>query len=453
MVENKIKNARIKLLKKSTNLQFFGICSYKFNWVAEDLPDTAEGYVAFNPETDECEAEPIIHINKNMLMKDDYDHNNLIILIMHELFHVLYKHGKRGRNHHHKVISNLAADHIVDSDIKKIIDDNADQDLKPYQNRYNIIPEVTRHFGGKTPTYEEVYDYLVNSIPQIKITPHQNGVNGTEGNTQPTPGQSFNVDINGKEYTITINQNPTASESKEIENFISEARSTQDALKQKGIGSSKLNTIIDELLKVEVPWEQILDKALKNAISIKPDDRSWKRLNKHFMPLNINLPGSATSTEPDSINKLIIALDTSASVSKTELKKFANVISESSQYFKKIVILVHDTVIHVEKHFDSDNSIEITDFITKNITGGGGTSHKPVFDRISKIHDNGHDYWDWDNEDEISMVILLTDGYSDIHYIYKKYEWTKKVPISIILSSDWSQNFDYNTFDLIHIND
>jgi len=117
------------------------------------------------------------------------------------------------------------------------------------------------------------------------------------------------------------------------------------------------------------------------------------------------------------------------------------------KYFKTIILLVHDTTIHQRKEFNKDNIGDFYNFITKTgYHGRGGTSHRCVFDEVQT------EYWDKD-KDDLSMVMSLTDMYSDIESTYRKYEWIKNnIPLVFIITQDGSMlNFDQSFGNITQI--
>ncbi len=242
------------------------------------------------------------------------------------------------------------------------------------------------------------------------------------------------------------NGKQTEEEIEDGEKFISEARAILEDMKKKGNISGKISQYLSQLLKVEIPWEELVEKSIKTNTIMKPDDRSWRSLNKFYQPHGIHLPGYSLSESNEGIGTLIICVDRSGSINKKELKQFSYIIEQSMKYFKVIKVLIHDIKIHQEKEFNIDNIIEFYKFIkTEGYKGGGGTSHKYVFEKIQTI-------WEED-PNEISMCISLTDMYSDIKELYKKQEFIKNnLPfVFIITSSGQKINIDKDFGEITQI--
>lgn len=424
-----IKRARLKFF--TNELIFFGMMANKFIWEIEPLPENIEGYVEFNLKDPSKLESGVIHINELYVSKEDYTYNNLVFIICHELLHILNKHGLR-RNDREFRIWNIACDHLIEVFLRKL-----DHIIKPYNNQYNIIEELYNH--KREVTAEFAYDWIMK--------------NQSKFNIKSTGEKSISVSYDNQknEYTVILNLGGVQSEIIEDEStvsiltdqMVSEARAIFENLKNKGNSSGALVEYLNKILKVEIPWETLLEKAIKTNVVMKPDDRSWSSLNKYFIPHNITLPGYYMIEDKDGVGTLIIGTDTSGSISTKNLKKFSYVIEKSMRYFKTIKLITHDVEIHQEKEFNRDNISEFYKFIAKEgYKGRGGTSHKHLFDKIKKL-------WDED-KDDLSMVISLTDSASDIESIYKSYEFIKNnLPLVFIVPPDGRiMNLD-NTFGTI----
>jgi len=450
-INAKIKQARIKLFRRDIGLSFFGAMGYKFDWSIEDMPDSMEGFVLFDKKN-LCKSEDgIIHVNKNFVGKDDYTHDNLIALIIHEQLHILRKDGVRRGSRTHKLWC-IAADHCTDRDLKEICE-KTKSGVVPYQNRYNVINDL--HAQQPKCTVEQAYDWINKNDNRFTITmnPENSSGNSPGGMTvkDDKTGEEWQVNLQtgGQDQSKTLSPDDKIKIQQITNNFISQARARYETMKSKGAIASGATDYLDNLLKVEIPWETLLEKAIKTNTVMKPDDRSWRKLNKFFQPHGITLPGYCWTEDEEGVGILIITADSSGSISKTNLKQFSSVIYQSMRYFEKIMLIVHDVNIHQEKTFTKDNIAQFYSFIkTEGFKGRGGTSHAPAFNKIEELwNDNAF-------KNDLSMVISLTDGYSDLESIVKKYKWLKSdVPLVLTITGSWNHDFaDMDNISLIHIN-
>lgn len=424
--EQILKKAKIKLFRKDFGLNLFGNILYKFHVACVEYGPEAEGFVKLNE--DYTQFDGTIYANKYYIEKEDYNHDNLIFLVMHEMLHILDRDNLRRKNRD-PYLWNLAGDHCIDRTIREMV-----PNIKPYNDQYNVINEL--HKENPKCTKEQAYKWIYDrkdkfqkKVIKVNMT---NGPGGKLSVTQITmpDGQVINV-TNDLE---AMDGNKIDNETKaHIENFISEVRALNEINKKKSIGSGNgaFQDFIDNLLKIEIPWDELLDKSIKKHVIMRPDSRSWHQLNKFYAPHNITLPGLTYSEEKDGVGTLIICCDDSGSISKKDLERFSYVIAESFKYYQRIILLVHSYDLVGEPNIFT-NKIEFLSFI-KNIgfKERGGTSHKDVYDWIEReIWENNGD------KDELSLVISLTDGYSDIESIYTNYKWIRSAPSVILLTQD-----------------
>ena len=111
-----IQNTKLKFFRRDFEFTLFGIMSYKYNWNIKELEDDIQGLVYLS-KSNEVENDEII-INSKFLKKDNYTHDHLIGVIIHEFLHIFHKHGKFKNKD--KELWNLACDHIIDRDCKKM---------------------------------------------------------------------------------------------------------------------------------------------------------------------------------------------------------------------------------------------------------------------------------------------------------------------------------------------
>jgi uncharacterized protein with von Willebrand factor type A (vWA) domain len=227
--------------------------------------------------------------------------------------------------------------------------------------------------------------------------------------------------------------------------FKSDARTVREGIKHKnklrGYGSSDIYEVIDKILEVKIPWEELVELAIKSNVITKTDDRTWKQLNKYYINLSLTLPGEYSyEAKGDGIGTLIICVDTSGSISPDDLKKFAHIICKSFKYFENVIVITHDFEVKQKKIFFDEN--EFLNYIMSiGFDGRGGTSHIDVFSTIDELIEGNLDIEDhYISLDDISMVISLTDCYSDLEEIindgHGDIKWLDDIPLAIVISED-----------------
>jgi len=404
--EEFIRKARLKL--SSTKYRFFGLCLYPIRIVPVEAREELEGYVNYETGTNKFENQ--IHINSKFVDRiRNYKTINMIDILLHELSHIIRKHDAR-RGSRDNDLWNVACDHVNDLSLKRL-------KLSEPAKQWNIIKEIEH--VDPIQSEEEVYNWLKNTN-RVDVGSEGEGDNRVITVYGDQSGYKIIPDLSKEEIT---------SEQKQVvEDYISQIRAIYNIEKEKGSISGELKSIFDELLRVEIPWETILDKAIKSKAVEKANRRSWKRLNKYYNSLNINLPGYVPIGNKDSLSTLIVHIDSSGSINNDDLRKAGYVIVKSSQYFERIILLIADVSIKQEVEFGKRDYNTIMDYFkTEGIKGRGGTSHKFVFEYMDKFYE--------EHSDCLSLCISITDMCSDIETVIKNVEFVKTVPLILINTS------------------
>jgi len=426
--KQKLDSARMNILI-SNQLRLFGCLIYNFdiivvdsNLIFEDNISEETKEVAKNSLTAMAliiNDKPTIIIYSHFI--EEKTSSELIFVILHEIIHILDGHNLRSVGKNNK-IHNLAADHIINIALQQDVDKKILENVSIPDDAFMI-----NSLKNKKMTLNEVYEWLLQKTKIKKIGMSLINIDGV--NIGKIELEMMTIDIDGKQYQFTNDITSLAetdsdrSKEQEINNtLLAEARAimSNDSIIGKGDSSGALLQLINKMIEVKIPWWELLKKAITNKIVPSEDNRSWRRMQKRPQALGISLPDYDQEERPAI---LILCEDQSGSISKTDIKKFANVIYQAIKFFDEIRVIKHDVGIH------SDETFKASDCLNEKILfeahGRGGTSHNLVFKRIEES---------FEEDDEISLVILLTDFDSDIEKIWSNYKWTKIIPISVCLT-------------------
>lgn len=284
-----------------------------------------------------------------------------------------------------------------DEELEKLDDEiiELDDEINP-EEEIDKLEEIS-------PTDEQIEE-LANVISSILVT-------GT---------------INGQSISAIsdVVQSSTLETKLVTEQIRSEARTAIENIMptQRGSGTGRIYEMIKKMVEVKIPWDKLLDKSICSKILPNDDSKTWARLQKRPMALNLLMAGIEDEEKPC---YLIIVCDTSGSINTSDLKKFSNIILHSAKYFDIIRVIKHDTVITADDIIESQN-LTNEDIIFK-FAGRGGTSHTQVFKKIEEMFEN--------DSLEISLVVMLTDFYSDVEQNWHKFTWPKNIPVCICLTA------------------
>jgi len=421
-----LKRARLKL--SGVKYRFFGLCLYSirvllFNNIKE-LEDI-EGCIKYDTVTDKdgnktAQYENRIMINSKIIDNDDYKILNLIDIMLHELNHILRRHDIRMGNRDSR-LWNIACDHIIDKSLKKL-------GLSSPYFMHNIIKEIEH--DNALQSEEAVYNWLVNDqqkneFSKVKIDYDDHKAHVEERFT----GNSFDVDLDLER--AQNNQELAPEQQADIESYVSQVRAIYNIEVERGNIAGNIKEEYDCVLQVKVPWETVFEKAIKTKTFEKANRRNWRKLNKFYTNLNINLPGRVNTRQDDKgIGTLLIHIDSSGSMDSKVLKKAGYIVYKSADYFEKIILIVADISIHQIKEFKKNNNNEILEYFTaEGIKGRGGTSHYHVFDYFNKYCD--------EHINDVSICISITDMASDIDSSLDKFEFWKKIPLILLSTGNY----------------
>lgn len=134
-----------------------------------------------------------------------------------------------------------------------------------------------------------------------------------------------------------------------------------------------LERLVQEVLWPRLDWRELLGRFLSERTR---DDYSWTPPNKRYVYLDVILPSLSHRKLPE----VVLALDTSGSVTDREMEQFAAEVSGILESF--------DTTIHVAycdcKLTGTDCFGRVDLPLTLSPEGGGGTDYRPVFDWIEQ---------------------------------------------------------------------
>jgi predicted metal-dependent peptidase len=299
-------------------------------------------------------------------------------LILHEIMHLSFLHLLR-RGNRAPIKWNIACDIAVN----KIIQDNnfelPEGGINPDGNQIKIFAQTIKDLDKKT--VEIIYDELKIKEIHIKI--------GMKGNGKGAQGRGFDKHMEGSQ---------TKEEKQKQENeWLNRVEEAYVGAKMRGELPAGIERLIGKLHESKVNWRSMLQRYLTSYI---PYDYTYARPNKKSI--------SAGYYMPDYIKEKIevcVGIDTSGSIGEKELNDFISEIVGLARVYQNRVdmnIICHDVDVQNDLRVTNGSIYKIKDI---KIKGGGGTSHKPIFEYINTKHKN------------CRVAVFLTDGYSDLNRV------------------------------------
>jgi len=382
--KDKIVQAKIRLRKR--NPFFSGLAQYlepqESNEVQHMGVDGENDILYYNPEWAES-------INSEVILEE----------MIHNILHKSL--GHTNEQYENSPIGDLAKDIKVDNIMTnegfgsrrngtladnainyEIFDNTANITIKDKDNKSHsfIYDNIDKGF------VEQLYGKM--SHMSVLQSPNDKKPNNSDGDGDNEPKGDH-----GKH-----SKSQTASKNKQTKKWAK--RMQQSAMQSKGIQSSELQRMLDKLSEPEVDWNDLFRDRVSGMMIT---DFTWAKPSKLFYSMGIYLPGYIRQEF-----KLLIGIDTSGSVSQKQFSKMMGEVYSIFEQHPSVVIdvLVGDTRLTDHIHLTASNK---EDILTTPITGGGGTSH--TFYK-KWIEEN-----DWNGD----VLVLMTDGYSNIQSLYPKW--------------------------------
>ena len=318
-------------------------------------------------------------------------------VVMHEVLHVLLKHIPRHTDlmKENRKLANVAMDYVVNDIIIEV--------GKKHPG-FIGLPKGCFHdpmFHGWS--VRRVYEY-------IKQEQDKGGGGGGSGNGSGRPQESFDHHDD---------ENVRDSTPDEIEKL---GKEIDEAIHQGGILAGKFGAkiprVIKDLMQPDIDWREVLQDFWSSHVRGK-DEFTWRRFNKNRLADGYYLP----STVNETIGEVILAIDTSGSISNQDIAKVASRIQELCETLPpdRIRILWWDTQVHGEQVFEGNYGGMHQ---ALKPLGGGGTRASCVSEYITKNNLNA------------DCMVVFTDG-----YLEDEVKWGTNIPTIWLIKEGGKETF------------
>lgn len=328
----------------------------------------------------------------------------IIYIICHEIDHIVLNHPTEMMKINPNKIPelfykfNLAADAAVNDRLNNEI---------AHKNKYMSEPEgiitsksLEKMFNLKGVRPLENYAYYYNIIKDLELkdnqVPKNYLIDGLDGAGMP-------IDYDGNNSTFNISDGKSDMEnhnwdsgdtSFNIEDLVKEfINSTTSMMNDESRGLMPAS-FLEQVEKINQPviisWKQILKKYVGTIVAGKRKTKT--RLNRR-QPERFDLSGRMD----DKIIKIVVAIDTSDSLSNEQIAKIFNEIFAIIATRKKEI-----TVIECDAKIQRVYKIKKSSDVLLKVSGRGGTSFSPVVEYI-----NNDKYF------RDALLIYFTDGYGE----------------------------------------
>lgn len=267
--------------------------------------------------------------------------------------------------------------------------DKYESKIKSNERLYEEMYDEIKKVKGKVPTDEEMQAKFQAEV-SVNLggtpAPDQEGKGNDLCNGENPFGFDNHIDkIDGKKIS---REEANTLRQKNKQQLI---QSSYEA-KRIGTMSAGLQQIVEEFAETKVPWRTLLARYISEKNLTNKD---WLRPNKRGLNMGVWMP----KTKREGLN-IKVHGDTSGSM-YGELELILGALNELVTQFRNIhvEVLLGDTQVLERFELTDTNKEEIAEIANK-MTGGGGTSHKPVFEYVEK------------ELDDTKILICVTDGYT-----------------------------------------
>jgi len=304
----------------------------------------------------------------------------LRFLILHETYHKLYKHLITWKHLHDKdaQLANKACDYVINC---KITDDNHDGFAK--MPECGLLDDKYRGWDAA-----RVFKALEEEQDGQDAQGEQGQGQGRDG-TDSGDSASDTRSLDSHEWDAAASLD--AEEQRQLE------RELDEAIRQGAMAAGKTGGTVDrelaDLMQPQVDWREVLRDFISSTCN-GHDYSSWARPNRRYMGSDVYMP----STYSEQVDELVLAIDTSASISQYELTSFLSEVSAICEHVKpsQVRVLYWGHIVAGDEVY-TDDMLDTLVQSTKPI-GGGGTDVDCVCKYIK------------DQSISAQAVIVLTDG-------------------------------------------
>ena len=314
--------------------------------------------------------------------------NVKIAVLKHELLHIAFKHLQMYDSYSEKELLNIAADLEINQYIEDSYKDETWDGLEITGAPWNTLNLPVK--AGTRKYYELIQQEMKNNPDGdvAKFVQAMKDANGDGEAREITLEDGSKVTVKGSHEFWKQYENMDEAEKKLMEKQIEHQlkETAEQVQKQRGHIPGELKELIDSLYVSEEPvidWRAYLRRF--NGMASKVFTKKTRRKpNKRFY-------GNPALKIKQRKNTLV-AIDTSGSVSKDDLKEFLSEIHHIYKTGTEVTVIECDAQIGRVYEYKGEAKE------AKEVTGRGGTSYEPVLDYL------------FDHKDKFQNLIYLTDG-------------------------------------------
>lgn len=309
-----------------------------------------------------------IYYNQTWLeeLKEKYGLSTVAAIIAHEVMHCALNHITRCGTRD-KTLWNIAADYATN--------------LILHETGFRLPHDALLDPKYKNMSAEQIYEQLLEN--SIKI----GGMSGKGVIDDHSKWGKFS-DGGNKSGNNGYSGGLSPSATKQLEDeWKARVAAAAQAVRSQGKCPAGLERLIDELLEPYIPWREVLADYMERI----QHEYVWGPFDRRHIHAGTYVP----STGQDGLGEVVVALDTSGSITQKELTQFLSEVKAIADIGTKTL-----HIVFCDAEVGAWYTVEMSDDLPPvKAIGGGGTDFRPVFAEVEKrcIHP--------------SVLIYYTDGW------------------------------------------
>jgi len=308
----------------------------------------------------------------NPLHTQHLDYRELGFVLAHELGHHVQESlpRMRGRDRHRW---NCATDYAINRMVARIGEWDGDGRGGGPELRYRVPQAEIPGLGSARPLLDAQYDGMIAEVIYEHLAneelPDEQTVTITIGGEAIT-----GVSNHGGGIDIHLPIDLTDEEREILRDRVHEAARVWGQKDRRGDVPGQVTRDFDLDAKPRVTWQRLLQDLVGQAL--EPEEYSYRKPNRRMLIEGFVVPGVEQREGPD----VVVAVDTSGSMSADELRTIGAELRTISRYAADLTVLIADAQIR-----QVIQAKDLPDFLANSrMKGGGGTSHIPVFDWLKE---------------------------------------------------------------------
>lgn len=306
-----------------------------------------------------------IRYNPDFIESLSVDH--IVFVLAHLIMHVAHFHPLR-RSARHLGRFNKAGDYAINGILKEA-------GLK-------LLPHALYHESFHNLSAEQIYDRLPGGAGDGEGDGGENDIEATDD-----PGGCGGFEDARNDYDKPLSKAERQREEAEMTVAIQQAA---QAAKAQGKLPGALARLVSEKVNPVLDWREMLRSFIDHTAR---NDYSWNQPNRRHVADGIYLP----SFRSNGLKPLVVAIDTSGSITQRELNQFQAELNDILQSYPAMV-----NVVYCDSEIAGTHTVTPDEYpVELEAAGFGGTDLRPPFD------------WAVKNAPEAGCIIYLTDLQGD----------------------------------------